>query len=67
MQVLEVVTAEMQVEAAIPAEEIKLIIRSSMRRCSLTLSCCSNTRETPLKFVTPVMSSLKNKPQIVRR
>jgi len=63
MQVLEVVTTEMQVEAAVIAEEIK----TSTRRCSLTSSSCSSTREIPLKFVTPAMSSSKNKPQTVRR
>ncbi len=67
MQVLEVVTTEMQVEAAVIAEEIKTLIRSSTRRCSLTSSGCSSTREIPLKFVTPAMSSSKNKPQTVRR
>ncbi|MBO2025890.1 D-ribose pyranase [Klebsiella pneumoniae] len=59
MQVLEVVTTEMQVEAAVIAEEIKPIIRSSTRRCSLTSSSCSSTVEIPLKFVTPAMSSSK--------
>ena len=47
MQVLDVVTAEMQVEAAILATEIKQHIRNSMKRCSITLSNCNNTRETP--------------------
>ncbi len=40
-----VVTNEMQVEAAIIAEEIKQQIRNSTKRCSLTLSSCKNTRE----------------------
>ena len=65
MQVLGVVTNEMQVEAAIIAEEI--IIRNSTKRCSLTLSSCKNTREIPLKFVTPRMNNSNNKPQKVRR
>ena len=68
MQVLGVVTDEMQVEAAIIAEEIKHhIIRISTKRCSLTLSSCKNTREIPLKFVTPRMNNSNNKPQKVRR
>ncbi len=88
MQVLGVVTNEMQVEAAIIAEEIKhhnpqlhetllthlesrkrsnTIIRNSTKRCSLTLSSCKNTREIPLKFVTPRMNNSNNKPQKVRR
>ena len=67
MQVLGVVTNEMQVEAAIIAEEIKHHNPHSTKRCSLTLSSCKNTREIPLKFVTPRMNNSNNKPQKVRR
>ncbi len=38
---------EMQVEAVIIAEEIKQHNPNSTKRCSLTLSSCNNTRETP--------------------
>ncbi len=67
MQVLGVVTNEMQVEAAIIAKRSNNIIRNSTKRCSLTLSSCKNTREIPLKFVTPRMNNSNNKPQKVRR
>ena len=63
MQVLGVVTNEMQVEAAIIAEEIK----QHTPQLHETLSSCKNTRETPLKFVTPRMNNSNNKPQKVRR
>ncbi len=78
MQVLGVVTNEMQVEAVIIAEEIKqhnpqlhetllTHLEQLQKLCSLTLSSCKNTRETPLKFVTPRMNNSNNKPQEVRR
>ncbi len=59
MQVLEVVTAEMQVEAAIPAEEIKTHNPQLHATLLTHLELLQQHRETPLKFVTPVMSSLK--------
>lgn len=67
MQVLGVVTNEMQVEAVLSRKRSNNIIRNSTKRCSLTLSSCKNTRETPLKFVTPRMNNSNNKPQEVRR
>lgn len=48
MQVLEVVTAEMQVEAfPFSRRKSNNIIRNSTKRCSATLSNCNSTRETP--------------------
>ncbi len=67
MQVLGVVTNEMQVEAAIIAEEIKHHNPQLHDTLPLTLSSCKNTREIPLKFVTPRMNNSNNKPQKVRR
>lgn len=67
MQVLGVVTNEMQVEASLSRKRSNNIIRNSTKRCSLTLSSCNNTRETPLRFVTPRMNNSNNKPQKVRR
>lgn len=61
MQVLGVVTNE------ISRKRSNNIIRNSTKRCSLTLSSCKNTRETPLRFVTPRMNNSNNKPQKVRR
>lgn len=67
MQVLEVVTSEMQVEAAILAEEIKTLNPQLHATLLNHLEQLQRHQETPLKFVTPVMSSLKKKPQTVRR
>ena len=65
MQVLGDVTNEMQVPLS--RKRSNNIIRNSTKRCSLTLSSCKNTREIPLKFVTPRMNNSNNKPQKVRR
>ncbi len=68
MQVLEVVTTEMQVEAAVIAEEIKTHNPQLHATLLTHLEQLPNsTREIPLKFVTPAMSSSKNKPPTVRR
>lgn len=67
MQVLGVVTNEMQVEAAIIAEEIKQHNPQLHETLLTHLSSCKNTREIPLKFVTPRMNNSNNKPQKVRR
>ena len=47
MQVLDVVTAEMQVRQPFSRRRSNNIIRNSTKRCSATLSNCKNTRETP--------------------
>lgn len=67
MQVLGVVTNEMQVEAAIIAEEIKQHNPQLHETLLTHLSSCKNTVEIPLKFVTPRMNNSNNKPQKVRR
>ncbi len=67
MQVLEVVTAEMQVEAAILAEEIKTHNPQLHATLLTHLELLQQHQGNTIEFVTPVMSSLKNKPQIVRR
>lgn len=67
MQVLGVVTNEMQVEAAIIAEEIKHHNPQLHETLLTHPSSCKNTREIPLKFVTPRMNNSNNKPQKVRR
>ncbi|MFH7126796.1 D-ribose pyranase [Klebsiella pneumoniae] len=63
MQVLEVVTTEMQVEAAVIAEEIKTHNPQLHATLLTHLEQLQQHREIPLKFVTPAMSSSKNKPQ----
>lgn len=67
MQVLGVVTNEMQVEAAIIAEEIKQHNPQLHETLLTHLEQLQNTREIPLKFVTPRMNNSNNKPQKVRR
>lgn len=67
MQVLGVVTNEMQVEAAIIAEEIKHHNPQLHETLLTHLEQLQNTREIPLKFVTPRMNNSNNKPQKVRR
>mgnify|MGYP000889665182 CR=1 FL=1 len=77
MQVLGVVTNEMQVEAAIIAEEIKqhnpqlhetLLTHLEQLQKHQGICCIkSRFREIPLKFVTPRMNNSNNKPQKVRR
>lgn len=67
MQVLGVVTNEMRSRLPLSRKRSNNIIRNSTKRCSLTLSSCKNTREIPLKFVTPRMNNSNNKPQKVRR
>ncbi|XPE51686.1 RbsD/FucU domain-containing protein [Shigella flexneri] len=66
MQVLGVVTNEMQVEAAIIAEEIKQH-NPQLHQTLLTHLEQLDTREIPLKFVTPRMNNSKTNPQKVRR
>lgn len=67
MQVLGVVTNEMQVEAAIIAEEIKQHNPQLHETLLTHLEQLQNTEEIPLKFVTPRMNNSNNKPQKVRR
>ncbi len=67
MQVLGVVTNEMQVEAAIIAEEIKQHNPQLHETLLTHLEQLQNTVEIPLKFVTPRMNNSNNKPQKVRR
>ena len=59
MQVLEVVTTEMQVEAAVIAEEIKTHNPQLHATLLTHLEQLQQHREIPLKFVTPAMSSSK--------
>lgn len=59
MQVLEVVTTEMQVEAAVIAEEIKTHNPQLHATLLTHLEQLQRHREIPLKFVTPAMSSSK--------
>ncbi len=68
MQVLGVVTNEMQVEAAIIAEEIKQHNPQLHETLLTHLEQLQKTPvEIPLKFVTPRMNNSNNKPQKVRR
>lgn len=46
MQVLGVVTNEMQVEAVVSRKRSNTIIRNSTKRCSLTLSSCKTPGNT---------------------
>ncbi len=59
MQVLEVVTTEMQVEAAVIAEEIKTHNPQLHATLLTHLEQLQQHQEIPLKFVTPAMSSSK--------
>lgn len=47
MQVVDVVTRESRLRRRFLQRKSNNRIRSSTKRCSLTLSNCSNTRETP--------------------
>lgn len=67
MQVLGVVTNEMQVEAAIIAEEIKQHNPHLHETLLTHLEQLQQHQEIPLKFVTPRMNNSNNKPQKVRR
>lgn len=67
MQVLGVVTNEMQVEAVIIAEEIKQHNPQLHETLLTHLEQLQEHQETPLKFVTPRMNNSNNKPQKVRR
>lgn len=60
MQVLGVVTNEMQVEAAIIAEEIKQHNPQLHETLLTHLEQLQNTEEIPLKFVTPRMNNSNN-------
>lgn len=67
MQVLGVVTSEMQVEAAIIAEEIKQHNPQLHETLLSHLETLQKHQEISLKFVTSRMNNSNNKPQTVRR
>ena len=67
MQVLEVVTTEMQVEAAVIAEEIKTHNPQLHATLLNHLSSCSSTSGNTIEIRYTSHEQFKNKPQTVRR